>query len=91
VSLDARTIAALDALHPGASWDVLRGCDAPADTPLCGRYPSAAFAADLLAMGGYRPAKHSIPAPGLDGPYDLTTVMKFSAGGGLDVVLVRCL
>jgi hypothetical protein len=79
----------MDALHPGSMWDVLPGCDAPEDMAVCQSYPSASIAAEVLDMAGFRPAKHSIPAPGLDGPYDLTTVMKLTAGDGWDVVLVR--
>jgi hypothetical protein len=88
-SLDALTLAAMDERYPGAVWAVLRGCDAPEGMPVCRDYPSATIAADVLALAGYRPAKHAIPVPELDGPYDLTTVMKFSAGDGQDVVLVR--
>ena len=83
------TLASLVARFPAGAWDVLRGVDAPDGLPIYGTYPSLLVGLDALQAGGYRPACHSIPAPELDGPYDLTTMLRFTAGEGQDVVLVR--
>ena len=83
------TRAALLAKYPGSAWDILPGLDAPADMPVCATYLSLAAAFAALDAGGYRPAGHSIPAPGLAGPYDLTTGLKYTAGAGRDVVLIK--
>jgi len=85
---DARTHAALAALYPGAQWDVVAGAEAPA-MAVCATYGTILAAVGALRAAGFRPARHSIPAPGVDARHDRTTCLKYSAGDGFDVVLVR--
>ncbi len=86
---NAVTLASLVARYPTGTWDVVPGVNAPEGMPVCMSYPALSLALAALATGGFGPTRFAVPAPDLDGPYDLTTCLRLSAGGGRDVVLVR--
>ena len=85
---NALVIDRLGLRFPGAGWDVLRGVDAPA-MAVCGSHETIWDAHQRLRAAGLAPCRHPVPAAELDGPYDLTTVLRFSDGEGRDVLLVR--
>jgi hypothetical protein len=85
---NARMLRSLAAGYPSSSWDVLPGVDAP-EMPVCATYGSVLAAAAALEAAGFKACRHPVPAPGLDGRYDLMTMLRLSAGDGRDVVLVR--
>ena len=86
---NALIIESMKARHPGSLWAVLPGCDAPADMPVFISYPCLVKTSDCLTPAGFRLARHSIPALAMDGHYDRTTSVRYSAGCGRNVVMVR--
>lgn len=87
MNITAAVIAALDRT-PGPAWDVLPGLyTAPPD--VCGEYASAGAAHHALTRAGFEPTARFVAAPPLAPKYDLQTVMRYSAGDGRDVLLVR--
>ncbi len=56
---------------------------------VCGEYPTAGAAHAALAEAGFSPGARSVAAPQLAPTYDPRTVMRYSAGEGRDVLLVR--
>jgi hypothetical protein len=84
----ARVITALDALPGDRPWEVIPGAFTP-PMPVCGSYPTAGAAHSALIAAGFRPTGKAIASPPLAPHYDLQTVVRSTAGEGLDVILVR--
>ena len=81
-----RVIDYLTAL-PGP-WMVLPGEFARAE-PVHGKYASARAAADALTAAGFRPTGRLVAIKPLDPAYDVPTLLRYSAGYGRDVIVVR--
>ena len=88
MNLTERVLAALDALPGAEPWDVMPGqfCAPQAVT---GSYASVRDAHAALAAAGYALSADFVATPPLAHLYDLRTLLRFSAGPGRDVVLVR--
>lgn len=81
-----RVIDALTTL-PGP-WDVLPG-QFTAPQPVCGEYATARAANDVLTAAGFHPTARFVAAAPLAPGYDMQTLLRYSAGEGLDVIVAR--
>lgn len=87
--LPANIPEAIAALPGDAPWDILPG-QFSAPMPVCGEYASARAAHDALVKAGFEPTGKAIAAPPMMAVvYDLGTLLRFTAGEGRDVLLVR--
>ncbi len=88
VDHDARTLAGLERMYPGSSWDVVGGVENP-DLPVCARYASLDIAWAALSSAAFRPSAIGVSMAHWDGPYDFTTMMRLADREGHGVVLIR--
>jgi hypothetical protein len=84
---NAAVIAGLDRLA-AEPWQVIPGMFTVRQA-VCGDYPTAGAAHGALVTAGFSPSARSVAAPLLAPNHDPRTVMRYSAGEGSDVLLVR--
>ena len=83
-----KVLAALAALPGAEPWDVLPGSFTPPQ-PVCGTYATVLAAHAALHAAGYAISADFIAVPPLAATHDQQTLLRYSAGAGRDVVLVR--